>query len=201
MTKGRGKRCTAKSKRTGKRCKANAMAGFDVCYYHGAMAALANIDNQYSVTHGKYSKALKLRCDNCFAADICKKFKAGAICSYEKDQTKPSLKERDQIIEFYEELIYKNVISLERGKRLESFQGGVIDADTTKMSATISRQVGQLVRILGLEATAPLVAVGIDAREQTLMISAEREHELMKEWVEHIKAFLCDECRKALEKA
>lgn len=35
MAYGTGKQCTAKSKRTGKRCKANCITGKDVCYHHG----------------------------------------------------------------------------------------------------------------------------------------------------------------------
>lgn len=44
--------CTAKSKRTGERCKANAVTGSDKCYHHGGATP---------VKHGLYSKYSKAK--------------------------------------------------------------------------------------------------------------------------------------------
>lgn len=50
------KQCTAKSKRTGERCKARAVNGRDVCYHHGG--ATLKGANSPVITHGRYSKHL-----------------------------------------------------------------------------------------------------------------------------------------------
>jgi hypothetical protein len=53
-------RCTAKSKRTGQRCKAPAVRGCSVCRFHGARGgAPKGIDNG-AWKHGLYSNAAKV---------------------------------------------------------------------------------------------------------------------------------------------
>lgn len=48
--------CTAKSKRTGERCKARAMTGSNVCYHHGGKTPRGVASPHFK--HGRYSKAL-----------------------------------------------------------------------------------------------------------------------------------------------
>ncbi len=50
--------CTAKSKRTQKRCKRSAAPGKHVCYYHGGPSPGAPKGHTNSVKHGFYSDAL-----------------------------------------------------------------------------------------------------------------------------------------------
>jgi hypothetical protein len=53
-------RCTAKSKRTGERCRAPAVRGYSVCRFHGARGgAPKGIDNG-AWKHGLYGNAAKV---------------------------------------------------------------------------------------------------------------------------------------------
>ena len=49
-------KCTAKSKRTGKKCRANAVTGRQVCYHHGGKTPAGIASPQYE--HGRYSKVI-----------------------------------------------------------------------------------------------------------------------------------------------
>lgn len=51
--------CTATSKRTGERCKANAMRGRSTCYHHGGKSPVGAALPQFK--HGRYSKFLPAR--------------------------------------------------------------------------------------------------------------------------------------------
>lgn len=51
--------CKAKSKRTGERCKAPAVRGREVCYYHGGRQARGIAHHEFK--HGRYSKAMPTR--------------------------------------------------------------------------------------------------------------------------------------------
>ena len=56
------RQCSAKSKRTGKRCRANSMSGKRVCYHHGGMSPGAPKGNQNAFKHGRRtSKAIAER--------------------------------------------------------------------------------------------------------------------------------------------
>lgn len=46
--------CKAKSKRTGERCKCNAMEGMEVCYHHGGKSLKGIASSRFK--HGKYSR-------------------------------------------------------------------------------------------------------------------------------------------------
>lgn len=50
------KQCTARSKRSGQRCKAPAVTGFDVCYKHGGATPTGIAAPSFK--HGRYSKHL-----------------------------------------------------------------------------------------------------------------------------------------------
>lgn len=50
------KRCTAKAKSTGERCRNPAVSGYDVCRHHGAGTPSAGKRGGSPVTHGRYSK-------------------------------------------------------------------------------------------------------------------------------------------------
>lgn len=52
-------KCTATSKRTGNRCKANAVTGRNVCYHHGGATPRGMLLPQ--TTHGRFSKDLPTR--------------------------------------------------------------------------------------------------------------------------------------------
>jgi hypothetical protein len=52
-------RCTAKSKRTGQRCKAPAVRGWDVCRFHGARGGAPKGKANGAWKHGLYSGAAK----------------------------------------------------------------------------------------------------------------------------------------------
>jgi hypothetical protein len=52
-------RCTAKSKRTGQRCKAPAVKGWNVCRFHGARGGAPEGEANGAWKHGHYSKAAK----------------------------------------------------------------------------------------------------------------------------------------------
>src|SRR5262245_50957479 len=52
-------KCTAKSKRTGKRCRANAVTGREVCYHHGGRSPQGIALPQ--TKSGRYSKHLPSR--------------------------------------------------------------------------------------------------------------------------------------------
>jgi hypothetical protein len=52
-------RCTAKSKRTGERCKAPAVKGWNVCRFHGARGGAPEGEANGAWKHGHYSKAAK----------------------------------------------------------------------------------------------------------------------------------------------
>jgi hypothetical protein len=54
-------RCTARSKRSGKPCRAPAVRGFDVCRMHGAGGG-APFGNRNALKHGQYTgEAMALR--------------------------------------------------------------------------------------------------------------------------------------------
>ncbi len=53
------KQCKAKSKRTGKRCKAYVVKGMEVCYYHGGKVGSTKARNarrKAALRHGFYTK-------------------------------------------------------------------------------------------------------------------------------------------------
>jgi hypothetical protein len=52
-------RCTAKSKRTGERCKAPAVRGWNVCRFHGARGGAPKGKANGAWKHGHYSEAAK----------------------------------------------------------------------------------------------------------------------------------------------
>jgi hypothetical protein len=52
-------RCTAKSKRTGQRCKAPAVSGYTVCRFHGARGGAPKGNANGAWKHGHYSEAAK----------------------------------------------------------------------------------------------------------------------------------------------
>src|SRR3979490_713724 len=52
-------RCTAKSKRTGERCKAPAVRGWKVCRFHGARGGAPKGKANGAWKHGHYSEAAK----------------------------------------------------------------------------------------------------------------------------------------------
>ena len=52
-------RCTAKSKRSGKRCKAPAVRGWNVCLFHGARGGAPKGEANGAWKHGYYSVAAK----------------------------------------------------------------------------------------------------------------------------------------------
>jgi hypothetical protein len=52
-------RCTAKSKRTGRRCKAPAVRGWNVCRFHGARGGAPKGEANGAWKHGYYSAAAK----------------------------------------------------------------------------------------------------------------------------------------------
>ena len=52
-------RCTATSKRTGQRCKAPAVRGWNVCRFHGARGGAPNGEANGAWKHGYYSGAAK----------------------------------------------------------------------------------------------------------------------------------------------
>ena len=52
-------RCTAKSKRTGQRCKAPALRGYNVCRFHGARGGAPKGKANGAWKHGYYSEAAK----------------------------------------------------------------------------------------------------------------------------------------------
>ena len=52
-------RCTAKSKRTGERCKAPAVRGYNVCRFHGARGGAPKGKANGTWRHGHYSEAAK----------------------------------------------------------------------------------------------------------------------------------------------
>jgi hypothetical protein len=52
-------RCTAKSKRTGQRCKAPAVRGWNVCRFHGARGGAPEGEANGAWKRGHYSKAAK----------------------------------------------------------------------------------------------------------------------------------------------
>ena len=52
-------RCTAKSKRTGQRCKAPAVRGWNVCRFHGAHGGAPKGKSNGAWKHGHYSEAAK----------------------------------------------------------------------------------------------------------------------------------------------
>jgi hypothetical protein len=55
-------RCTAKSKRTGERCKAPAVRGWKVCRFHGARGGAPKGKANGAWKHGHYSEAAKAEC-------------------------------------------------------------------------------------------------------------------------------------------
>lgn len=59
------KKCTAKSKRTGERCNANAVDGKEVCYHHGGKST-----GHGTLKHGRYSKFLPSQLGEHYAAAI-----------------------------------------------------------------------------------------------------------------------------------
>ena len=52
-------RCTATSKRTGQRCKAPAVRGWNVCRFHGARGGAPKGKDNGAWKHGHYSEAAK----------------------------------------------------------------------------------------------------------------------------------------------
>ena len=52
-------RCTAKFKRTGQRCKAPAVRGWNVCRFHGARGGAPKGKANGAWKHGHYSEAAK----------------------------------------------------------------------------------------------------------------------------------------------
>jgi hypothetical protein len=53
-------RCTAKSKRTGQRCKAPAVRGWNVCRFHGARGGAPKGKANAAWKHGHYSQAARI---------------------------------------------------------------------------------------------------------------------------------------------
>jgi hypothetical protein len=53
-------RCTARSKRTGQRCKAPAVRGYNVCRFHGARGGAPKEHANGAWKHGLYSNAAKV---------------------------------------------------------------------------------------------------------------------------------------------
>jgi hypothetical protein len=53
-------RCTAKSKRTGQRCKAPAVRGWKVCRFHGARGGAPKGKANLAWRHGRYSEKAKV---------------------------------------------------------------------------------------------------------------------------------------------
>jgi hypothetical protein len=51
-----GPRCRARSKRTGNRCQAHVVAGFPVCFWHGAHRDSGPIDNVNRVKSGAWTR-------------------------------------------------------------------------------------------------------------------------------------------------
>ena len=52
-------RCTARSKRTGQRCRAPAMKGWKVCRFHGARGEAPDGSSNGAWKHGHYSRRAK----------------------------------------------------------------------------------------------------------------------------------------------
>ena len=52
-------RCTARSKRSGQRCRAPAVRGWKVCRFHGARGGAPEGEANGAWKHGAYSKAAK----------------------------------------------------------------------------------------------------------------------------------------------
>ena len=53
-------RCHAKSKRSGERCKAPAVRGWNVCRFHGARGGAPEGEANGAWKHGRYSKTGKI---------------------------------------------------------------------------------------------------------------------------------------------
>ena len=53
-------RCTAKSKRTGQRCKAPAVRAYNVCRFHGARGGAPKGNANGAWKHGQYSETAKV---------------------------------------------------------------------------------------------------------------------------------------------
>lgn len=68
MTTGQAQQCTAKSKRTGERCKANAVTGKNVCYHHGGRSLSGTLAPRFKT--GKYSKFLPTKLAANYAAAL-----------------------------------------------------------------------------------------------------------------------------------
>ena len=139
--------CSARSKQSGVQCKRHAKPGYEVCHYHGAGGG-APEGNTNRLTHGVYSHR-PLKCDSCAIADSCEERKEGETCVFEKE-IKFDIKNLDDCISVLNEGIKGDLVAVERGRRHESAQGGIIDDATLRASGQLTKKletIGKLIAI------------------------------------------------------
>lgn len=139
--------CKARSKQSGIQCKRHVTPGYEVCYYHGAGGG-APKGNSNRLTHGVYSQR-PLKCDTCVIADSCEERKEGESCVYEKE-AKFDIKSLDDCIVVLNEGIKSDLVAVERGRRHETAQGGIIDDATLRASGQLTKKletIGKLIAI------------------------------------------------------
>jgi hypothetical protein len=94
--------------------------------------------NQNARKHGVYStKMPQLACDNCPHTQVCPQYRAGHVCAYlnELSDTK-NMSDRDKELADLEALQQTTLIRLRRAMMFETFQGGVLDKEVTKLTAS-----------------------------------------------------------------
>lgn len=140
--------CTARSKRTGERCRRYCAEGHEVCYYHGQGGG-APAGNMNALRWGVYAPGIKLQCDTCLIADTCPKFEKGKECGFERGADF-DIKQIEDCISAMNEMLKANWTSFQRGKRQEIAQGGIVDEGTLKIASRVSKDLEILGKFIAI---------------------------------------------------
>ncbi len=140
--------CSAKSKRTGERCRRHCAQGWQVCFYHGQGGG-APTGNTNALKWGVYTPGIKLQCNTCLITDTCPNFEKGKDCGFERG-IEFDIKQIEECISAMNEVLKANWVSFQRGKRQEIAQGGIVDEGTLKIASRVSKDLEILGKFIAI---------------------------------------------------
>lgn len=97
--------------------------------------------NQNARKHGLYSARLpQMACDSCPHIQVCPQYRAGHVCAFltEFSQEQQSIKESAKpFVATLENLLQTQVARLRRSLLFETFEGGIINKETSKVAKSV----------------------------------------------------------------
>lgn len=101
--------------------------------------------NQNARKHGLYSPRLpQLACDNCPHIQVCPQYRAGHVCAFLNEFALWSTDKQQQQLALLEDLLQSQMIRLRRAMMFETFEGGMVNKEVTKLT----REVANLTKLI-----------------------------------------------------